>query len=76
MAAVACTRRVRGKLYMASSSWAATMTIGQCACRRQARATGPMASVGGLAAGLACPQDEHLGARCSVNQRPGGQLVG
>ncbi len=31
---------------------------------------------GGLTAALACPQDEHLGARCSVNQRPGGQLAG
>ncbi len=31
---------------------------------------------GGLAAAPACPQDEHLGACCPVNQRPGGQLAG
>ena len=50
-ALITCIRRIdAGALYMASSSWAATMTTGQCACRRHARATGPMAS-GGWPAG-------------------------
>ena len=61
---------------LAGRSSGETTTTGQCASRRQCRATGPsLGRLPRLGARPGCSQDQQLGVRCPVQQSPGGRLV-
>ena len=65
---------VHGELIMGGDDDDRAVCVPQASPRH--RPNGLRLLSGGLAAGPGCSQDEHLGACCSVNQRPGGRLVG
>ena len=65
---------VHGELIRGGDDDDRAVCVPQASTRHRPHGVGRLS--GGLAAGLGCSQDEHLGARCPVNQRPGGQLVG